>query len=198
MLSQLVDNSRTDKNTRHSYLETYEKIFNKKKATATHVLEIGIGGGYPGDGGGGGSIKLWYDYFTNATIYGLDKMPTEVVWSALKDNNRIILYSSTDAYDDAFFYKTFIGKNVEFDILIDDGPHTLESMIKFIKLYSQILKKDGIMAIEDIQSWDWIETLKNNVPDNLKNYIKVYDLRHERPIDIVHDNIIFTIDLSSH
>jgi hypothetical protein len=28
MLSQLIDNTRTDKNTRHSYLETYEKIFN--------------------------------------------------------------------------------------------------------------------------------------------------------------------------
>ena len=67
MLSQIIDNSRTDKNTRHSYLETYEKIFNNKKETATHVLEVGIGGGFPGDGGG--SIKLWHDYFTNANIY---------------------------------------------------------------------------------------------------------------------------------
>lgn len=86
---------------------------------------------------------------------------------------------------------------MEFDIVIDDGPHTLESMIKFIQLYSQVMKKDGILVIEDIQSWDWIEILKNVVPDNLKKYIIVYDLRSERPIDIVPDNIIFTIDLTS-
>ena len=115
----------------------------------------------------------------------------------MKDNNRIILYTSIDAYDDEFFNKSFVDKNMEFDIVIDDGPHTLESMIQFIKLYSQIIKKDGILVIEDIQYWDWIEILKNEVPDNLKNYIKVYDLRHERPIDIVPYNII-TIDLSSH
>jgi hypothetical protein len=195
MLSQLIDNSRTDKNTRHSYLETYEKIFNNKKETATHVLEVGIGGGFPGDGGG--SIKLWHDYFTNANIYGLDIKSIDDIWNENKNTERIQLYTSIDAYDDEFFNKSFVDKNMEFDIVIDDGPHTLESMIQFIKLYSQIIKKDGILVIEDIQYWDWIEILKNEVPDNLKNYIKVYDLRDERPIDIVPDNIIFTIDLTS-
>jgi len=33
------------------------------------------------------------------------------------------------------------------------------------------------LIIEDIQSIDWIPTLKKVVPDNLKQYIKVYDLR---------------------
>ena len=195
MLSQIIDNSRTDKNTRHSYLETYEKIFNNKKETATHVLEVGIGGGFPGDGGG--SIKLWHDYFTNANIYGLDIKSIDDVWNEIKNTERIQLYTSIDAYNDAFFNETFLDQKMEFDIVIDDGPHTLESMIKFIQLYSQVMKKDGILVIEDIQSWDWIEILKNAVPDNLKKYIIVYDLRSERPIDIVPDNIIFTIDLTS-
>jgi len=194
MLSQLINNDRTDKNTRHSYLETYEKLFSNKKETATNVLEVGIGGNYSGEGGG--SIKLWYDYFTNAKIYALDTKFIGDVWSEIRNNERIILHTSIDAYDDEYFNAAFIDKNIQFDIVLDDGPHTLESMIKFIKLYSQIMKKDGILVIEDVQEWDWIEILKNEVPDNLKKYIKVYDLRHERPIDHVADNILFTIDLS--
>jgi len=51
--------------------------------------------------------------------------------------------------------------------MLDDGPHTLESMKQFIKLYSQIMTDDGILAIEDVQSWKWIDKLKNEVPENL-------------------------------
>lgn len=101
MLSELVDNTRTDKNTRHSYLETYEKIFNKKKETATKILEVGIGGSNPGEGGG--SIKLWYDYFPNADIHALDVKPINEVWDGIMNIERIKLYTSIDAYDYSFF-----------------------------------------------------------------------------------------------
>ena len=47
-------------------------------------------------------------------------------------------------------------------------------MKQFIKLYSQIMTPDGILIIEDIQSWDWINILKNEVPNNLKEFIKIY------------------------
>jgi hypothetical protein len=75
--------------------------------------------------------------------------------------------------------------------MLDDGPHTLESMKKFINLYSQIMTDDGILIIEDVQSWDWIDVLKNEVPENLKQFIKVYDLR---PNKNRYDDIVFTID----
>ena len=75
--------------------------------------------------------------------------------------------------------------------MLDDGPHTLESMIQFIKLYSQIMTNDGMLIIEDVQSWDWIVTLKNAVPENLKEFVKIYDLRH---IKGRYDDIVFTID----
>ena len=136
-------------------------------------------------------------FYKRQYIYGLDIKSIDDVWNEIKNTERIQLYTSIDAYNDAFFNETFLDQKMEFDIVIDDGPHTLESMIKFIQLYSQVMKKDGILVIEDIQSWDWIEILKNAVPDNLKKYIIVYDLRSERPIDIVPDNIIFTIDLTS-
>ena len=75
--------------------------------------------------------------------------------------------------------------------MLDDGPHTLESMKQFIKLYSQIMTDDGILIIEDVPILDWISILKNEVPENLKEYIKVYDLRHVKGR---WDDIVFTID----
>ena len=67
----------------------------------------------------------------------------------------------------------------------------IESMIQFIKLYSQIMTDDGILIIEDVQSWDWIDTLKDAVPTNLKQFIKIYDLRSNKNR---YDDIVFTID----
>lgn len=180
-LVELVDNSRTDKNTVHSYLPLYQKLLIKKKNTAKNVLEIGI---YLG-----GSIKLWNDFFVNAKIHGLDMIPIEQMWSEIK-NDDIVLYNS-DAYDDNFFNENFLNKNIKFDFMLDDGPHTLSSMIKFIQLYSKVMEDDGILIIEDIQSFEWIEILNCFVPDHLKQFVKVYDLRNNKGR---YDDIVFTID----
>jgi hypothetical protein len=186
-LEQLVDNERTDKNTVHSYLPLYQELLKSKKETAQNVLEVGI---YKG-----GSIKLWSDFFTNATIYGLED-GTDIIsindtLEDLKNKNNIKLYLSHDAYDEGVFKLNFLDKDVKFDLLLDDGPHSLESMIKFIKLYSQIMTDDGILIIEDVQEYELIEILKSVVPDHLKKYIKVYDLRKNKNR---WDDIVFSID----
>jgi hypothetical protein len=164
-------------------LPLYEHLLIDKKETALNVLEIGIDRG--------GSIKLWSDFFTNATIYGLDIIPSHKVWKDLKNKDNIILYTSTDAYNVDFFNQHFLYQNITFDVMLDDGPHTLESMIQFIKLYSQIMTDDGILIIEDIQEISWLEILKEEVPENLKQFIKIYDLR---PYKNRYDDIVFTID----
>jgi hypothetical protein len=189
-LEDIVNNSKTDKNTTHSYLQLYQKLLISKKETAKNVLEVGIG-----DFGekNGGSIKLWRDFFTNATIYALDILPIDRVMDELLNDDRVILYTSSNAYDNEFFTTHFLNKNIKCDFMLDDGPHTLESMKQFIKLYSQIMTDDGILIIEDVQSLDWIYTLKNEVPENLKKFIKVYDLRKKKNR---YDDIVFTIDKS--
>jgi len=189
-LEELVNNSKTDKNTTHSYLHLYQKLLESKRETAKNVLEIGIG-----DFGkkNGGSIKLWRDYFYNADIYGLDILPIDRVMDELLDDERVILHTSTDAYNEDFFNETFLHKNIKFDFMLDDGPHTLESMKQFIRLYSQIMSEDGILIIEDIQSLAWINDILNEVPEHLKKFIKVYDLR---PNKNRYDDIVFTIDKS--
>jgi hypothetical protein len=192
-LEEIVDNRITDKNTVHSYLPLYHELLKSKKETAKNVLEIGIGDGGQGITNGG-SILLWHDYFKNATIHALDIFPIQYIWNGIKNNKRIIIYSSTDAYNNDFFVTHFLNKNIKCDFLLDDGPHTLESMKTFIKLYSQIMTDDGILIIEDVQSWDWIDILKNEVPENLKPYVKTYDLRSNKNR---YDDIVFTIDKSN-
>jgi len=190
MLSSLVDNSLTDKNTTHSYLDLYSTLLSKRKESAKNILEIGIGDFTEKNGG---SIKLWRDYFTNATIYGLDILPIERVIDELRNDNRVVLYTSTDAYNEDFFISTFLNKNIKFDFMLDDGPHTLESMLQFIKLYSQVMADSGILMIEDVKSLEWAEALLQCVPQHLKRYVMIYDLRN---IKNRSDDIVFTIDMS--
>jgi len=182
-LIELVDNTITDKDTVHSYLNLYEELFHTKKYTAKNVLEIGIADG--------GSIKLWHDYFVNATVYGLDILDDKRPSVNIKNFDRIILYTSTNAYDSEFVNKTFIDNNKKFDMILDDGPHSLESMIQFIILYSNLMTDDGILIIEDVQSIEWLEKLKEKVPNNLQKYIELYDLRH---IKNRWDDIVFVIN----
>ena len=186
-LNELVNNKHTDKNTTHSYLNLYENLLSSKKYTAKNILEIGIG--YPG--GNGGSIKMWNDYFVNANIYALDIQHINDIWDEIKNKNRIKLFTSTDAYDEINFKELFLDKNIKFDMMLDDGPHSLESMKQFIKLYSQLMTEDGILMIEDVQDIEWIEELKLVVPDHLKEYIQSYDLRSNKNR---YDDIVFTIN----
>ncbi len=187
MLKQHCDDGLTDKNTIHSYLEVYENLFSSKKDTATHVLEIGIGPYQPN----GGSIRMWNNFFTNAEIHAVDIISIENVNKILINEPRVYLHTSNDAYNTNFFNNTFFSKKHKYDIVIDDGPHTLESMITFIKLYSTIMKDDGILVIEDVQKIEWIDVLSEITSPGLKKYIQVFDRRNVKGR---YDDIMFVIN----
>lgn len=190
-LVQLVDNSRTDKNSLHNYLGLYDALLCKKKLSAKNILEIGIGHH-------AGSVKLWYDYFVNANIHGIDIMNLDGFENNLehiKEFDRIQLFTSVDAYNGDYFILNILSRDIKYDLIVDDGPHTLESMIKFLTMYRYVLADDGIMIIEDIQSIDWIPILLQQIPDNLKKYVDVYDLRG---ISGRYDDIILVINKSKY
>ena len=137
----LINNKYTDKGTTHSYLDLYQKLLFPIKDTAKNILEIGIG-----DLGSknGGSLLIWKSFFTSATIYGVDILPKSRVLDELINDKSIELYCETNAYD-----KNFIKKlKVKFDFLLDDGPHTLQSQIDFITLYSPLLNDNGILILK--------------------------------------------------
>ena len=53
---------------------------------------------------------------------------------------------------------------------------------------------DGILIIEDIQSWDCMTVLVKQVPEILKPYIMLYDLRNKKNR---YDDLVFVIDKSN-
>jgi hypothetical protein len=64
-LTILANKYGSDKGTvygdKHNFTETYEKYFKSFKDKKINILEIGVNDG--------SSLKMWYDYFPNATIY---------------------------------------------------------------------------------------------------------------------------------
>jgi hypothetical protein len=53
----------------------------------------------------------------------------------IKNNDRIILHIESDGYDENKFKTEFLDKKIKFDFMLDDGPHTLDSMNQFIETY---------------------------------------------------------------
>lgn len=183
-MNNISDNNLTDKNTAHSYFDTYEQLFEPIRKTASNILEIGIYWG--------GSIQLWRDYFTNAQIYGVDISNIDFIKKeSIKNDHHITLFTDTNGYDDYFIQQNFIDNNIKFDLVLDDGPHSLESMTLFIVKYSLLLSENGILIIEDVQDINWINILHSYVPYNLKKYIQVFDLRHKKGR---YDDILFVIN----
>lgn len=153
-LENIIDDRATDKNTTHSYLPVYQMLLESKQATAKNILEIGIGHG--------GSIKLWNDYFPNADIFGLD---INLSWGLRCDlsSPRIHLH-----LDNAYTEKCLsMFEPGTFDAVIDDGPHTLESMLFCVERYSTLLKPDGLLIIEDIPILEWTQKLAEVLPKNM-------------------------------
>jgi hypothetical protein len=183
-LANFADNQLTDKNTAHSYLDLYEQLFLPIRKTATNILEIGIYWG--------GSIQLWRDYFPTAQIYAVDICNLDFIKkTSIKNDHCISLFTNTNGYNDTFIQTSFINKNIKFDMILDDGPHSLQSMIDFINKYLPLLSENGIMIIEDIQDFQWIEIFKQIVPQEYQKYIQIYDLRY---IKNRYDDILFVIN----
>lgn len=167
----------TDKNTVHNYINGfYEDEFLKFNDRQINLLEVGI---YHG-----GSLFLWEKYFKNVNIYGVDITDAEILdrYKNIKNTKQIF----ENAYDE-----TFAKQLPNFDIAIDDGPHTLESQIKFIEIYLPKINPGGVLIIEDVQNYDYLNILDNFVPNELKNNIRHIDLR--KTINRF-DDIIFAIN----
>lgn len=154
----------TDKDTTHSYIDVYQELFSPIKDSVEKVLEIGVQTGQ--------SILLWKSYFENAVVYGLDVSPIPPILTKIKD----IICIRENAYDTNFINKNFV--NEMFDIIIDDGPHTLDSMLFFAKHYTPLLKKGGIIVIEDVQNISWVEHIRNAFPIDQQEHVYVLDRRH--------------------
>lgn len=158
----------TDKATTHSYDTAYQKLFDQLCGkSSVSVLEIGINFG--------GSILLWQKMIKAGIVVGIDtdnKVPAEI---AEKLNDSMVHLLFGDAYSSTMIDSLQEVANGGFDLIIDDGPHTLQSQCVFAEKYLSLLNKSGTAVIEDIQDESWIEKIASFIPEGM-NY-EVIDLR---------------------
>ena len=119
------------------YFEVYERYFQKYINTNIKVLEIGIGQG--------GSLKMWKEYFgTGCQIVGID-----INAKCLKFKEPgINIYTGDQA--DVIFLSNVIKAEFAFDIIIDDGGHSMNQQITSFSFLFQFLNEGGIYLCEDV------------------------------------------------
>lgn len=160
-----------------SYFEVYDRLFCNFRGTGRPILEIGT------DGGGG--LMSYSEYFSSASIWGMDisPAPEHIKQHTVISHWQINAYSS-EAVETASHALKFGG----FQVIIDDGPHSVESQEFFVRFYPPLLSDTGMAIVEDIQDPTYIERLHRCLPEGFLGY--AIDLRLA---DNRYDSLLFVI-----
>jgi len=136
----------------HKYTDFYERQFGIARHHVKNVFECGIGtnnvnisSNMSKEGTPGASLRMWRDYFPNAQIFGAD-IDLDVMFS--EDRIETVVLDQTDV---SAVFDVFSKFGHKFDIIIDDGLHTLEAASAFFSVAFQYLEPNGVYVIEDIR-----------------------------------------------
>jgi hypothetical protein len=124
----------TDKASFHNFCEIYDNVLQNYRDEEIRLLEIGIQNGY--------SLKMWKEYFTNAEIIGAD-----IDDKSFLDDERIKTHIVNQEIS-----SELLSIPGSFDIIIDDGGHTmLQQQVTLSTMFSR-LKSGGIFILEDLHT----------------------------------------------
>ena len=143
----------------HNYTDYYSRLFDHCRSSIKTVFECGLGtnntqvlSNMSESGKPGASLRVWRDYFPNASIFGAD-----IDKGILFEEERI----RTGYMDqtDATSIKTYFeGLGVgAFDFMIDDGLHTFEAARSLFESAIEYLAPHGVYVIEDMHLWDLLK-----------------------------------------
>jgi len=179
----------TDKAMAHSYTPIYQQHFQRLQYRPITLLEIGVGGD-ESPTWGGGSLRMWRDFFPHGQIHGVDILEKRV------DETRIHIHRGDQS--DRVFLRDLARQHGPFDIIIDDGSH-INAHIRttFEVLFVEHLKPGGTYVIEDMATAyipeygggepgcpkTSVELVKDLIDDVNRNYWKD---RAARPVSAVH------------
>ena len=133
------DKSRDD----HGYTKLYQMLFSPINQLVKNMTEVGIMAGQ--------SLQAWHRYFPNAEIHAFDKIwhdekikaNLEQLKPRLHTHILDILNNKTNITELGFLDESM-------DIIIEDGPHSVESQERFLHQLFPLLKPGGIYVIEDV------------------------------------------------
>ena len=166
----------------HNYIPGYKTLFDEIRPSIATMIEIGIGGASHQESmrrkfpayKSGNSLRMWRDYFDNATIHGVDIDTAAMI----RDEPRIVTHlCDQSSVSDLNALMSTIGKPPQ--IIIDDGCHFLEPQVISFMTLEKYLPKGGIYVIEDILSPN-IENFRTLAvfPADFQQYIRDnYDIK---------------------
>jgi SAM-dependent methyltransferase len=145
--NEILNKYSSDKGTRpndqpnlgNGYGDLYERYFRDYKESALNICDIGIDQGR--------SLLANQEYFTNATIHGVD-----ISDKSIYRTERIKTYMLDQGNEKELenFFISIRSNGIDFDIIIDDGSHDVShQQMTFGKLFD-LLKPGGIYIIEDM------------------------------------------------
>lgn len=126
-----------------SYFAAYDFCFRDFKDKEIQLLEIGVSEG--------GSLAAWQQYFPHARIVGIDR--DESCKRFEGGNIRVFIGDQTDVD----FLKKVNEAAGGFDIIIDDGGHTMRQQIVSFNTLFPLLNDNGVYVIEDLHTSYWPE-----------------------------------------
>lgn len=119
----------------HNYLVYYWMHFRDIRFDVRKVVEIGVQTDR--------SIRMWEEFFPNATIYGIDIDPA---CKRFEGGRRRIFVGDQG---DADFCARVIRETGAVDIVIDDGSHRVEHQLASFRALFPAMTDHGIYVIED-------------------------------------------------
>lgn len=135
------------------YFDVYERYLSKYIDKQPKVLEIGVQNG--------GSIDMWLQYFGEGTqIVGIDIDP-QCKQLSYPDCVEIVIGDQAN-FD---FWNDFLQTHRDFDIIIDDGGHTMIQQVTSLYTLFPQLNLGGTYICEDTHTsyfGDWGGKVNNN------------------------------------
>ena len=146
----------TDKTEWHGYERTYfPKLKDLRKRTCdadgkgVRLLEIGLGIGERA----GASAALWRAFFgRQATLHFVEYNP-KTVHAVQKRFPRMMTRAWIGDESNASFLEQILAEGGgEYDVIIDDGAHTMTSITSAVRNLVRALKPDGFLFVEDLHT----------------------------------------------
>lgn len=182
----------SDKDTRHNYADIYESLFRHLKNKSVSLFEMGLGTNDTSipcnmgeQGKPGASLRAWRDWFSNPQCFGADIDP-----KSLFQEYRITTFQTNQL--DVAHMKQCFEQLPNFDIIIDDGLHTLEANTKMISVALPRLKPGGYYVVEDLYNTtipQWRDIMKNSKFPFEINY-QILELAHPTMKNHIDNNLL--------
>jgi hypothetical protein len=148
----------------HNYTAIYARYFDSLREQPIKFLEIGICKG--------NSVKLWEEYFFSAEMHFIDITLDNVEYFSKRAQYHV---ANQESPQDLQKFITETGGN--FDVIIDDGGHTMnQQIISFQHLFPHV-KSGGMYIIEDLHTsywpgWGKMEKIRGLVTLTTIEYLK--------------------------